>query len=148
MDFGIATRLDDAGSDGSAKGLTGTPAYMSPEYIEKQLVSPALDVYAAGLVLYEMVTGKRAVSGESMAQIAYQILNTQITLPADVSIDPTLSSIIGQACAKDPALRTPSIAAMKKRLDEYLGAAATPTGEEVERLCGGIRRKRSEVAGK
>ncbi|MBK6636773.1 MAG: HDOD domain-containing protein [Rhodocyclaceae bacterium] len=132
MDFGIATRLDDAGSDGSAKGLTGTPAYMSPEYIEKQLVSPALDVYAAGLVLYEMVTGKRAVSGESMAQIAYQILNTQITLPADVSIDPTLSSIIGQACAKDPALRTPSIAAMKKRLDEYLGAAATPTGGSEE----------------
>ena len=128
MDFGIATRLDDAGSDGTVKGLTGTPAYMSPEYIEKQVVSPALDVYAAGLVLYEMVTGKRAVTGESMAQIAYQILNTQITLPSDVSVDPTLSSIIGQACAKDPALRIPSIASMKKRLDDYLGAAATPVG--------------------
>jgi eukaryotic-like serine/threonine-protein kinase len=140
MDFGIATRLDLA-SDGSSNGatdgssgagLTGTPAYMAPEYIDKQTVSPLLDVYAAGLVLYEMVCGRPAVGGagsSSMAQLAYQILNTPVSLPADVVIDSTLTSLIAQACAKDPAQRIASAAQMKKRLDDYMGSAATPVGE-------------------
>lgn len=129
MDFGIATRLNEVTS-GSVAGLTGTPAYMPPEYIETQTVSPLLDVYAAGLVLYEMVTGRRAVGGESMAQIAYQILNSAIVVPPEANVDPVLTSIISQACAKDPAMRISGAAQMKKRLDDYMGAGATPIGDE------------------
>ncbi len=128
MDFGIATRLDQIDPEGTALGLTGTPAYMPPEYIDKQTVSPLFDVYAAGLVLYEMVTGKRAVTGQSLPQLAYQIVNTPVALPADSGIDDTLASIISQACAKDPSMRIASIAQMKERLDDYLGAAASPIG--------------------
>ena len=132
MDFGIATRMDQAAADGTAVGLTGTPAYMAPEYIDKQIVSPLLDVYAAGLLLLEMVTGERAVKGESLAQIAYQIAHTPVVVPAGSSADDKLASIIAQSCAKDPAVRVQGAAQLKQMLDDYLGAAATPIGDSGE----------------
>ena len=124
MDFGIASRGGE--SAGGTKGLTGTPAYMAPEYVDRQQVTPKGDVYAAGLVLLEMVTGRRVVEGESLAQIAYKIAHEPVTIPPAAGIDDALSALISTACAKDPELRLESAAAMKKRLDEYLGAAATP----------------------
>lgn len=124
MDFGIASRLTDDASNDS--GLTGTPAYMAPEYIERQEISDKLDIYAAGLLLLEMITGQRVVTGESLPQIAYQIAHQAVTIPADGRIDDKLSAIILKACAKDPKLRLQSAAQMKSMLDEYLGAAATP----------------------
>lgn len=124
MDFGIASRLtDDASND---IGLTGTPAYMAPEYVERQEISDKLDIYAAGLLLLEMITGQRVVTGESLPQIAYQIAHQAVTIPADGRIDDKLSAIILKACTKDPKLRLQSAAQMKSMLDEYLGAAATP----------------------
>lgn len=129
MDFGIASRLSDEASND--KGLTGTPAYMAPEYIDRQEISDKLDIYAAGLVLLEMITGRRVVSGESLPQIAYQIAHQEVTIPADGRIDDKLSAIILKACTKNPQLRLPSAAQMKAMLDEYLGAAATPiNGDE------------------
>ncbi len=125
MDFGIATRVGDANNE---KGLTGTPAYMAPEYIDKQQVSEKFDVYAAGLVLLEMLTGKRVVTAESLPQIAYQVTTQPVTIPPELHLDDTLSAIILQACHKDPALRLPTVAQFKERLDAYLGAAATPIG--------------------
>lgn len=124
MDFGIASRLTDDASNDS--GLTGTPAYMAPEYIERQEISDKLDIYAAGLLLLEMITGQRVVTGESLPQIAYQIAHQAVTVPADGRIDDKLSAIILKACTKDPKLRLQSAAQMKSMLDEYLGAAATP----------------------
>lgn len=124
MDFGIASRGGDFG--GEEKGLTGTPAYMAPEYVNRQQVTPKGDVYAAGLVLLESITGRRAVDGDSLAQIAYKIAHEPVAIPPGAGIDDALSALILTACAKDPELRLESAAALKKRLDEYLGAAATP----------------------
>lgn len=123
MDFGVAARVEDGGS---GKGLAGTPAYMAPEYVDQQRISPQLDVYAAGLVLFEMLTGERAVKGESLAQIAYQIAHAPVALPIDLGVDDTLVQILAKSVAKDPALRLASAQQMKKLLDDYLGAAATP----------------------
>ena len=54
-DFGIACTLK--GAHAIEEGFQGTPRYMAPEYVEQQLVSPQLDVYAVGVMLYEMLTG-------------------------------------------------------------------------------------------
>ena len=124
MDFGIATRLGDQAA--TENGLTGTPAYMSPEYIDKQQVSDKLDVYAAGLVLLEMITGTRVVSGESLPQIAYQIAHTEVRIPPDAGIDDKLSAIILKACAKNPQERLPSAMQMKAMLDDYLNSSVAP----------------------
>ncbi|HTY04320.1 MAG TPA: serine/threonine-protein kinase, partial [Rhodocyclaceae bacterium] len=61
MDFGIATRRANAGAE--APGVFGTPAYMAPEYVSGRTVSEKMDVFAAGLVLLEMLTGERVFKG-------------------------------------------------------------------------------------
>lgn len=125
MDFGIATRVD--GSDiESQDGLMGTPAYMAPEYVEKREVSAKADVYAAGLILLEMLTGKRAVQGASLPQMMHRIVHDEVELPP--GMDEKLASIILKACAKNVAMRFSDASQMRRSLDEYLSAGQA-TGE-------------------
>ena len=126
MDFGIATRLDATAAERQQPGVSGTLNYLPPEYLDGGQVGEKADVYAAALVMIEMLSGKPWVRGETSAAVIHQILNQPVALPADVSIDNQLASIILTACARDPALRTPGAARMKSQLDDYLGAAATP----------------------
>ncbi|WP_341649697.1 protein kinase domain-containing protein [Thauera humireducens] len=58
MDFGIAQRLD---ADTAGTTLSGTPGYMAPEYIRSRQVAPSNDVFAAGVMLVEMISGRRVM---------------------------------------------------------------------------------------
>lgn len=126
MDFGIAMRVQDSNAEKQQQGITGTLNYLPPEYVDGRQVGAQTDIYAAGLVMIEMLSGKPWVRGDTSAAIVHQILNESVTLPDDVIIDNQLSGIVLGACARDPALRTASAAQMKAQLDDYLGAAATP----------------------
>ena len=126
MDFGIATRLDAADAEKQQPGISGTLNYLPPEYLDGGQVGERTDIYAAGLVMIEMLSGQPWVRAETPAAIIHQILNRPVALPADLRIDNQLAGIVLAACAADPALRTPSAAGMKSQLDDYLGAAATP----------------------
>ena len=126
MDFGIAASLDAIESNSSETGYFGTLAYLAPEYADGGRMSDKADVYAAGLVLIEMLAGQPVVRGDTQAAMLHQILNQPVTLPAGLNVDNQLASIILKACARDPELRTASAAQMKSQLDDYLGAAATP----------------------
>lgn len=126
MDFGIARRLDAIDVEKEHVGITGTLGYLAPEYVDGRQVSEKSDVYAAGLVMIEMLSGTPWVKGGTSVSMIHQILSQPVTLPADVSIDNQLAGIVLKACARDPALRTDSAAQMKSQLDDYLGAAATP----------------------
>ena len=126
MDFGIATRLDAADAERQQAGVSGTLRYLAPEYLDGRQVSEKIDIYAAGLVMIEMLSGQPWVRGDTAPAIIHQILNQPVTLPADVSIDNQLAGIVLSACARDPDMRTASAAQMKSQLDGYLGAAATP----------------------
>lgn len=123
MDFGIATRVTDERRDAGAKaeGLLGTPAYMAPEYVTQQRVSPQIDVFAAGLVLIEMLTGQRVFQGDSVESILYRISTEPVTLPAAPPIDPRLGRIVLTACALDPGKRYASAAELRDALDGFLG---------------------------
>ena len=126
MDFGIATRLHDSDSERQQEGITGTLNYLAPEYVDGRQLHEKTDIYAAGLVMIEMLSGKPWVRGDTSMAVIHQILTQPVTLPKDLSIDNQLASIVLSACARDPALRTASAALMKSQLDDYLGAAATP----------------------
>lgn len=131
MDFGIAMRLaDDAATAGTqSDALTGTPAYMAPEYVTMQRVTPQIDVFAAGLLLLEMLTGKRVFDGGPVHSILYRIASEPVRLPQAPVIDPRLGRIILRACALDPAQRYASAAELCDALGEFLGAGDAAGGE-------------------
>lgn len=126
MDFGIATRLDAADPKPQPDGIFGTIGYLAPEYLDGRHVGEQNDIYAAGLLMIEMVSGTPWARGGTPVAIMHQILNEPVALPSDVSIDNQLASIILTACARDTSLRTAGAAQMKLQLDDYLATAATP----------------------
>jgi serine/threonine protein kinase len=120
MDFGIASRVPETGRE-SGEALIGTPAYMAPEYVTMRAVNPRIDVFAAGLVLLEMLTGERVFQGGGIDSLLYRISCEQVTLPAKPPIDPKLGGIILRACALDPAQRYQSAAELREALAAWLG---------------------------
>ncbi|NTV70497.1 MAG: HDOD domain-containing protein [Azonexaceae bacterium] len=118
MDFGIAARVD-ASSDPDDR-ITGTPGYMAPEYILRREISERSDIFAAGLILFEMLTGGRAVPAEGVVAIMQQLSTQDIKLPPDAAVDEQLSAILHKALARDPLLRFQSAAQFGEALDNYL----------------------------
>jgi HD-like signal output (HDOD) protein len=117
MDFGIAVRqvkvgevgeiADTPQDDENLTELVGTPAYMAPEYVQHHRVSAQMDIFSAGLILYEMLTGRRAAPGESGIQAIHFLINHEVVLPDVLAhpVDDRLRAALSRALARDPALR-------------------------------------------
>ncbi len=110
LDFGIAKFVSDDGQAmGSAKDdltvagrIVGTPRYMAPEQINGKGAFPASDIYALGLMFYEMLTGRQAVSGDStLTLIAQQISNAPVIDPNSPLIPEPLRPILIRSTAKN-----------------------------------------------
>ncbi|XVV09344.1 serine/threonine-protein kinase [Actinoplanes sp. CA-131856] len=111
-DFGIARVLDTAGLT-TPQAIVGTPHYMAPEAIQGE-ASPASDVYAVGVVLYELITGSTPYAGEPLAVLRGH-LDEQPVCPPGVL--PAVWELIAWCLAKDPA-RRPSAAELNAALRE------------------------------
>src|SRR5436190_14292188 len=111
MDFGISrSYAEDVTSTG---GILGTPAYMAPEQAEGKPVDQRTDIYAFGLILYEMFTGEAAFSGDTAVTLALKQIRER---PKPLrSVDPTvprhLETAILKTLEKDPAARFQSVQA-------------------------------------
>jgi len=129
MDFGIAVRVttDQATQE---KGLMGSPPYMAPEYVKSRSFNIKTDLYAVGLILLEMLTGRRVIQAESIQQILVKVVREPVQLPTDVNIDERLGAIILKAVAPDPALRFDSAQQMQQALEAYLDSGALPPSAE------------------
>ncbi len=119
MDFGIASKVSADAAD-EADQLLGTPAYMSPEYAADRVVSPQCDVYAAGLILYELAFGQRANAGADVYQALHRAANEAVVLPESAAVDEGLRALISKACARDANLRFQSAQQMKEALEAWL----------------------------
>ena len=109
LDFGLAKLMaTEAGDAGSA---FGTLPYMSPEQILDLQVDGRTDVFALGVVMYEMAAGRRPFHGESQRELKAAILGQ-----SPPPLDSPISSIIAQSLAKDPAKRFNSAGAVRKAL--------------------------------
>ncbi|MFF3093836.1 Stk1 family PASTA domain-containing Ser/Thr kinase [Streptomyces cyaneofuscatus] len=104
-DFGlvraVGTATDTTGS------LLGTVSYLAPEQIEHGTADTRSDVYACGVVLYEMLTGAKPHTGENAAQVIYQHLNTDVPAPSAVvpGLPVALDSLVASATARNPEVR-------------------------------------------
>jgi eukaryotic-like serine/threonine-protein kinase len=120
MDFGIAK------SEGIAltrAGFTlGTPYYMAPEQVLGQTVSPQADVYAFGILLFEVLTGLKPITGESVEKIFNQILYQPIDLaPLQPPKFPeAIGSLIERCTAKQPAQRPAGLGIVVEELERVL----------------------------
>ncbi|MEV8446086.1 Stk1 family PASTA domain-containing Ser/Thr kinase [Streptomyces parvus] len=104
-DFGlvraVGTATDTTGS------LLGTVSYLAPEQIEHGTADTRSDVYACGVVLYEMLTGAKPHTGENAAQVIYQHLNSDVPAPSAVvpGLPVALDSLVASATARNPEVR-------------------------------------------
>jgi serine/threonine protein kinase len=143
-DFGLALRLGASEEPLTGPCVTvGTPAYMAPEQIRARpgaastekppALGPPCDVYALGVILYELLTGRRPFADTPETWVLLQrVLHEPPPAPTGLrpSLDARLDAICLRAMAKDPAARFASMAALASELADYLrGAGPLSPGE-------------------
>src|SRR5580704_5124939 len=118
-DFGTAMIFQYGASKQTA--AMGTPGYMSPELIKGKTVDGRTDIFALGVMLYEMTTGQKPFLGQDIATILYRILNEEPVPPHQVnsSIPLGVSSTILKALAKSPHLRYDNCRELLEDLKHY-----------------------------
>ncbi|HET7036187.1 MAG TPA: protein kinase [Thermomicrobiaceae bacterium] len=116
-DFGIARAAST--SELTRTGLTlGTAAYMAPEQALGEPLGPAADLYAAGVVLFELLTGQLPFPGDDPLQVMYRQVHSTPPAPSTLNpaIPPSLNAAVLRALDKDPSRRYSSAAAMWRAL--------------------------------
>jgi tetratricopeptide (TPR) repeat protein/TolB-like protein len=116
-DFGLA-RWNVADSSRTHTGIVGTVDYMAPEQIRDEEITPAADIYALGIVMYEMATGQRPFTGDSTVSVALKHLNDDPRPPRDLApnLDPNWNETILGCLRKLPQQRFQSAADVKAAL--------------------------------
>ena len=151
-------RITDFGLAGMAgESLrAGTPAYMAPEQLAGSEVTARSDLYALGLVLYEIFTGRRALEGSNLAELIHRREQVGITLPSAIvrDLDPEIESAIMRCLHPDPVNRPASALAVRAVLPGgdplavALAAGETPSPEMIAAAGRhGAISKRAAVAG-
>jgi serine/threonine protein kinase len=118
MDFGIARSLEARTSKTGT--IIGTPAYMSPEQAEGKAPDARSDIYALGLVMYEMFTGQLAFKAETPVALAIKQIMERPTPPRELepTLPPSVEAAISRCLEKDPAKRFQSVAELEAALLE------------------------------
>jgi serine/threonine-protein kinase len=127
LDFGVARRLRVASSsdgtvslDSDAWGIVvGTPAYMSPEQAEGAPASPPDDIFAFGLTLYELLTGRQAFAGSNLLQVLAQVRLADIETFAS-AIPEQFAPLLRSTLCRDPNKR-PTATEVLERLELLQG---------------------------
>jgi serine/threonine-protein kinase len=125
MDFGIARARRFEGITVTGAFL-GTPDYVAPETIEGRGTEPRSDLYALGVVLYELLTGQRPFVGDTAFAVLRKHCTEEPRSPATVKpgVPPALESIVMQLLRKDPAQRPADAERLVVALRDWLNRAA------------------------
>lgn len=134
VDFGVAKAATSTHKTQTG-AVKGKLSYMSPEQISGQLVDARSDIFALGIVLYELVTGRRPFGHESELLAITAILNENPTRPCEVigDLPAELEAVILRALEKDPSRRYQSASEMQMALEQVLrNLGAILTAREVK----------------
>jgi glycerol uptake facilitator-like aquaporin len=143
-DFGLAAVTEAVVG---AEARSGTPAYMSPEQLSGREATLRSDIYALGLVLYELFTGKRAFGGRTLIELVQQHQEGLTAPPSSIvsDLDPAIERVILRCVEEDPGKRPPSALAVAAALPggdplaAALAAGETPSPELVAAAQTGAR---------
>ena len=131
-DFGIAkvasSKMTQTGM------LLGSPNYMSPEHFLNQPLDGRSDIFALGIVLYELITGQLPFIGQNLGALSYKIVHEDVLPPRRLkpTVSEALDGLVLRALARDPAQRFQSAAELCAALDGILSrVAATPAAASV-----------------
>lgn len=138
VDFGIA-RIETSTITQTGRTV-GTPSYMSPEQVMGKKVDKCSDIFSLGVLLYEILTGKRPFHGDSITTVIYKIINEEpfSTTEMKKAIPPGFESIISKALAKEPKKRYQTCDQFKHDLQENLKISTHKTTKKPKRLWIGI----------
>lgn len=135
-DFGLARAVANATSHTTSGILMGTVGYLSPEQVERGVADPRSDVYAAGILLFEMLTGDKPYDGETALQIAYRHVHDDVPPPSRFvpGLPAELDALVVRATSRDPDKRpadarrflTEVVAARHAMSEEELGPVGRP----------------------
>ncbi|MFF1283673.1 Stk1 family PASTA domain-containing Ser/Thr kinase [Streptomyces sp. NPDC058299] len=130
-DFGLVRSVDTVTSTTGA--VLGTVSYLAPEQIEQGTADPRVDVYACGVVLYEMLTGGKPHAGESPAQVLYRHIHEDVPPPSALvpGLPYQLDELVASATARTPDLRPHDAVAL---LLQVRGAREGLTDEQLDAL--------------
>jgi serine/threonine protein kinase len=145
MDFGIARLMKEQSDD--SQEVIGTPQYMAPECISNGGVDASSDLYSVGMVLYEMVAGAPAFTGDNAFNVMNRVVHEAAAAPSALNpeLDEGLEAIIMKSIAKSKDERYRDAASMRAALKTWLGGighnAASDAHATLEFL---LRRMRSK----
>ena len=144
LDFGLARRVElrsgvdvDTRSVGGDSGLTGTPAYLAPEVLLGQLASPASDIWALGVVLYEMANGELPFTGRNQIELTSTILTAPVR-PFGAHVPASMRAIIQLSWPRSPRSGTSAPASSRAALE------AISSGEVVSAVLPPAPQRRGE----
>jgi serine/threonine protein kinase len=123
MDFGVAVRVSEqAAREEAPGGVMGTPAYLAPECINTGTASVQSDIFAAGLILCEMLTGRRVARGRDVDAVLHRMSTEPIRLPEEAAgvIDDRMGDIILKATAMDRSVRYAGVVEFRAALRAWL----------------------------
>ncbi|MFB9570602.1 protein kinase, partial [Saccharopolyspora hordei] len=140
-DFGLVRAAAEAGTT-SGSVILGTVAYLSPEQVTTGAADARTDVYAAGIVLYEMLTGRPPYVGDTALSVAYRHVNDDVPPPSELVPDlpPAIDELVVRATRRDPAQRPQSAEAFltevrKAREELGISLVPVPAPESAERTA-------------
>jgi len=161
LDFGIAKLLDEASSDETALTRTHarpmTPEYASPEQVRGEPVTTTTDVHALGVLLFELLTGRRPWAGDNRDAVLHSVLTADAPAPsAAAKADPVLSrrlrgdldAIVLKALRKEPERRYPSAEALARDVERHVSGHAVSARADTRFYRAGrvLRRHRAAFA--
>lgn len=134
-DFGIVKLAEGEARLTVTGGLVGTPAYMAPEQGRGEVISAKADLYSLGVVVYEMITGKKPYNAPTPMQVVLKHMTEPVpSLRAEIAdVPPALEAVMQRALAKDPEDRYPNATAFADDFARALqnGSAAVDTSTTV-----------------
>ncbi len=133
LDFGIAKLTTDSGESNLTQGaVIGSPKYMSPEQASAEKVDPRSDLYAVGVILYEMLTGKVPFSGKTTRMILMQHLTSEVpsfeAVCPGIQVPSRLEKLVFRLLQKDAEKRPASAQEVLDILDGNATVLAAPVG--------------------